>query len=200
VSDTKPTLASVLNRAIAGALDDVRVALPGRVVRYDAAKQRVDVQPLVKDGYENESGARVAERLPVVSDVPVIFPGSGLFRITFPVKEGDTVLLVFASSSLARWKATGSEVDPGDDRHHTLADAIAIPGLLAKPGTAAPTDAIEIHSTSEIRCGGTQPLVTREEFLKHTHATAGTGTPSPPIVGAVPGSALTFPGTTKLRG
>lgn len=59
---------------------------------------------------------------------------------------------------------------------------------------------VDSGSTVEIRqAGGTAvPLVTREEFLSHTHATAGTGTPSPPVVGATPGSAVTFPGTTVL--
>ena len=68
------------------------------------------------------------------------FPGSGAFPETFPLKAGDTVLLVFSSSSIDRWLSLGGEVDPIDDRRHHITDAMAIPGLrsmnAALPSTA----------------------------------------------------------------
>ena len=189
--DTKPTLAHVLDLAISGAMDEVRVALPGRVTAYNSSTQRVDVQPLVKDGFEAEDGTRQTTRLPVIPDVPVVFPGSGAFRVTFPISVGDNILLVFSSSSIARWKASGGEVDPGDDRHHQLSDAVAIPGLQASPATNASTTNMELHSTTLIVAGGNNPLVTKAEFDAHIHPAPG-GATSPPSIPSV--------GTAKLRG
>lgn len=127
MSDT-PSLPGIIGGAIQQALAQARVALPGRVVSYDAAHQSCSVQPLIHDGYMLD-GERQTARLAVVTRVPIVFPGGGAYSLTWPVKPGDTVLLVFASKSLDRWLALGGEVDPADDRTLHLTDAIAIPGL-----------------------------------------------------------------------
>jgi hypothetical protein len=41
---------------------DMRVACPGRVKTLSADKQRADIEPLVKRGYEDETGTRQARR------------------------------------------------------------------------------------------------------------------------------------------
>ncbi len=168
----KPTLAMVLELATRGALDGVRVALPGRVVAYDKARQRADVQPLIDDRYESEGGALVAEHLPIINDVPVAFQGAGGYSETFPLTKGDTVLLVFCSSSIARWKTTGALGDPADDRHHALPDAIAYPGVrdLAHVVTGVPADAwvITAPTGKQIRLGSsaaTQAALKGDAFV-----------------------------------
>jgi hypothetical protein len=154
-TSSKPTLAVVLGLAIAGALDDVRVALPARVVSYDRAKQRASVQPLVKDGYFDSSGVRQVASLPILTDVPVMFQGSGDYWQTFPLSPGDTVMLVFASSSIDRWKSSGGEVDPADDRHHSLGDAVVWAGVrdFAHPIAGVPDAAMVINVPTELRLG-----------------------------------------------
>ncbi len=149
------TLSAVIAGMIHAHATGLRVSLPGRIVSYDPRLQRADVQPLIMDGYEDEDGSRVSEALPIVTDVPVCFPGGGGYRITFPIKAGDTVELRFMSSSIARWKRTGGLVDPADDRRHALPDAIAIPALhdYAHVPTAAPIDALVVHGES-IKLGG----------------------------------------------
>lgn len=192
------TLSGVMQKHVHLGTRGIRVALPARVESYDAATHTCSAQPLIMDGRIDASGERVVERLPVVTDVPVCFPGSGGARFKFPVSVGDTVLLVFASSSLDLWLAQGGEVDPGDDRRHHLSDAIAITGIQDRAHAGDATPMIEI-TTTEIHAGGSNPLVLRSEFLAHTHATAATGTPSPPVPGPS-GSAGSFPGTTVLKG
>jgi hypothetical protein len=213
-----PDLGTVLRAAIVAGLKNARVALPARVETYDATKQSVDVQPLVYEGYLDEAGKRQAERLPVVAGVPVVFPGAGGFRVTFPIAKGDTVLLVFASSSIDRWLALGGEVDPQDDRRHHLSDAIAIPGLrdfahalgnapsstmsLGKDG--GPT--IEI-SGSDIQAGGSSALALKSDvdalitsFNSHTHLYApGPGSPTP-TAAPVPLATTPSVGTSTLKG
>jgi len=160
-----PTLAGFVTNALDGRMRGVRVALPGVVQTYDPTTQTCSVQPLVQDGVYDESGTRIAERLPVVASVPVCFPGSGAFSVTWPVKPGDTVLLVFSSSSIDRWLALGGEVDPIDDRRHHITDAIAIPGLRdlghVLPSSAVDPSAMVISGTS----GGTPSLIATQATL-----------------------------------
>lgn len=185
-----PTLSEVLDAAIRGGLDDVRVCLPGKITAYDAATRRATVQVLAMDGYTGEDGARKTSTLPPLTDVPVAHYGSGAVRIKVPVRAGDRCWLMFASSSIARLKAGATGVyDPGDDRHHSLADAIALPLVVVGEDEA---DAMIEFTSTEIRCGGTEPLVTKAEFEAHTHpdpASGFTGPPTDPITG-----------TSKLRG
>lgn len=154
-----PSLSTLLDLAFESRLAGLRVALPGRVTAYNKTTQRASVQVDIQDAYLDEDEQRRTESLPVLNDVPVLFQGAGGCRITFPVRVGDPVLVVFSSSSIARWKATrgggtGGPVDPGDDRHHHLADAVAIPGLSADTPTDAPDDAMVLHAEDEIRLGG----------------------------------------------
>lgn len=154
---SRPTLAGILKLAIEGALDDVRVSLPGRVLAYDATRQCVDVQPLVMDRVENEDGQQTSVRVAVVNDVPVMFPGGGGCSETYPISKGDTVLLVFCSSAITAWKSRGGEVDPKDARHHQLSDAVAYAGVrdFAHPLANVPTNAwtITTPTGTQIRLG-----------------------------------------------
>ena len=168
----KPQLGEVIRDAIEAYLADTHTSLPGKIVSYNAALQQASVQPLIKRGWIDEEGNRQSDSLPVVNNVPIVFPGGGGFRITFPIQSGDTCLLVFSSGSLDTWLSKGGEVDPNDDRRHDLSDAIAIPGLrpfsspLATAHAAMATvgsDAgvAQIHfNPAEVLIGGTGALPT----------------------------------------
>ena len=181
-----PTLQEVLERVRGAAGADVRVALPAKVVRYDATKRQVDAAPCVKEFYTDEDGARVAEALPVITSVPVCFPSSGGFSVTFPVSVGDYVLLVFSDLSLDKWLATGGVVDPSDDRRHALIDAVAIPGLQdfghAVDASGA-SGCIEIGQDGGIFQGVGLGASLKTWLDGHTHASNG-ATPTPGTPGA----------------
>jgi hypothetical protein len=141
-----PQLVEVMRRAALAAILDTRTATVARVEKYDAGKQTVDVQPLLQEHVEVD-GELQAISLAVIPSVPVLFPGAGGFRVTFPIQPGDTVLLVFSDRSLDRWlERGGGPVDPVDLRHHHLQDAVAIPGLRARANAlqSAPTDRLSI--------------------------------------------------------
>ena len=104
-------------------------ALPGRVQTFDSTKQSADVEPLIHDTWEGEDGTNQTGPLPVIPSVPVCFPGSGGWKVTFPISKGDTGLLIFCARSIDRWLSEGGSVDPQDDRTHDLSDAIFVPGL-----------------------------------------------------------------------
>lgn len=163
-SSSTPTLRGAALALIDDALGELHTGCPARVESYDATKQRCSVQPLIRRVYEDETGARQSERHPVITDVPVCFPGAGEWRITFPLARGDTVWLEFASASLDLWLQRGGEVDPEDPRKNALSDAVAYPGVRdfahALPGVSATSmvignGTIQIEVTgSAINAGG----------------------------------------------
>ena len=166
--------------------------LPGRVERYDADSCRASVQLLILEGYQDEDGERRTEPLPVITDVPVQFPGAGAIRIKWPIAIGDFVTVFFASRAVGEWlESTGGLIDPVDDRDHDLSDALAVPGLLPFSRVSNAGAMIEFTST-EIRCGGTNRLVTKAEFDAHIHNDPTSGVTSAPTIAAT--------GTAKLRG
>lgn len=125
-----PTMAELLRLAIDSAVRDVWTALPGRVEKYDPAKQMADVKPLVQDLVATEDGEEFAEELPVIPNVPVRFPRAGGFYITVPVEKGDYCLLVFCSRSIDKYlEGSGNDTNPEDFRTHDLADAVALMGV-----------------------------------------------------------------------
>lgn len=149
-----PTFETALAGMIDGKIAGIFTAMPGRVESYNSATQKAVILPLVKVAHTDENGARVAREIAPLVDVPIQFPGMGQFRITMPVNSGDIVLLIFASCSLDRWLSSGGVTDPGDDRHHDLSDAIAIPGLYSfnRLPTDASQAAMVLHG-EEIRLG-----------------------------------------------
>jgi len=137
-----PDLTQTLLAFVRAGAADAWIALPGRIESFDADKQRATVKPLVKKARTDEGGNRIADSLPIITGVPVVFAGGGGFRETFPVAAGDTCELRWHSASLDRWLARGGEVDPEDDRRQHLSDAVAYVGLrdFAHPLTYVPTD------------------------------------------------------------
>lgn len=150
-----PTLPQLIDVAIDQRLDNVFVAVPGRIESYDASERSADVKPLVRVAFTDESGVRQTEELPVIARVPVMFPGMGDGEITFPVSNGDYVMLHFASHSIDTWLETAQLVDSGDDRRHSISDAFAVPGIRPfKDKKSANQDAVVVdRGSSELRLG-----------------------------------------------
>lgn len=138
-----PTLTEVLRAALAGLQAQIHTSLPAEVVAYDANAQTVDCQPWIKLPRYNSAGELVFERPPLIVAVPVVFQGGGGFRATYPIAQGDTVLLNFCEASIGAWLAAGSEVDPEALHRHHFTDAVAHPGAHSskQPWTGAATDA-----------------------------------------------------------
>jgi hypothetical protein len=154
-----PTLRAAILAAIEDGLAEVCTGMPARVESYDAATQTCSAQPLVQRVFYDETGARRAERLPVVTDVPVEFPGAGEWRLTFPIAAGDTVWLEFSQVSLDAWLARGGEVDPEDPRHHALSDAVAYPGVRDRAHAlsgVSTTNMVLGNGTTQIQITGSE--------------------------------------------
>lgn len=155
-----PSLAEAFRNAFDESMLEVRVALPCKVVSYDAATRTVSVTPLVGRYVRNLEGVERAESLPVLNTVPVVFPGGGGAEVTFPIQPGDTGELSFHDSSLDEWKASDNQpVIARDIRSHALTDAVFRPGLRSPggPGNAPRTDAA-VFGYATAQTGGTHAV------------------------------------------
>lgn len=118
-------LEQALKAAIAEALKGVHTCLPGFIDTFDTGTGKATVTPALRLTLKDGSTIDY----PKIVSVPVIFPRSTGFSLTFPIKKGDSVLVLFTERAISRWLRSGGTVDPLDPRRHDLSDAVAIPGL-----------------------------------------------------------------------
>ncbi len=143
----KNTLIEVIENAISRAFEDVHTCMPGRIESYSFRDQKATIKPLLKKIYLDNT----VLDLPVLGNVPVIFPRTSTAGITFPINKGDKCLLVFSERSLEQWYLSGNNIEPGDRRRYDLSDAIAIPGLysFAETNIQSNNSDTEIHNKGQ---------------------------------------------------
>jgi len=106
----------------------LRVSLPGIIESFDPIACTCTVQPALKGQSADELGNMKSAPLPLLVDVPVVFPRGGGCTITFPVKAGDECLVVFSDRCIDFWWQSGGVQETVDPRQHDLSDAFAIVG------------------------------------------------------------------------
>lgn len=115
-------------RLASSIMSALRVSMPGIVQSFDPDTVTAVVQPAIK-GYEPDSnGVSQSTTLPLLVDVPVVFPRGGGCTLTFPVKAGDECLVIFSDRCIDFWWQNGGVQEPVDDRVHDLSDAFCIVG------------------------------------------------------------------------
>lgn len=126
------TLASNIKQGINSHIKELHTSTPGIIESFDAEKQLATVQPAIKRVFVTREGNKEIlspSELPLLINVPIIFPRGGGFSLTFPVKKGDECLLTFCERSIDNWHKTGKIEIPGAKRFHSLSDATAFVGL-----------------------------------------------------------------------
>ena len=127
-----------LRAALDGRQAEMWTALPGIVQSFDPAAMTVSVQPAVAGRISDEAGKAASVDLPILPDVPVVFPGGGGFALTFPVAAGDECLVVFASRCIDAWWQSGGVGEPMEPRMHDLSDGFALVGVRSQPHRLSP--------------------------------------------------------------
>jgi hypothetical protein len=121
-------LEEILEAAAEAAAKGLRVALPGKVLRYDAATQTADVALSVRHRLnETDDAEEEWETYPTLTAIPIKFPRTATWILSFPIAEGDRVEVRFADVNLSGWRAGGE--DTTDPEAHGIAGAFATPGL-----------------------------------------------------------------------
>lgn len=200
---TSPTtLSDGVKAAILYHFNTIHTSFPAIIVSYDYATQKASVQPALNKIYTN--GDVVS--MPILSDVPVIFPRSGGASLTFPVNVDDTVLIVCSERSMDSWLNQGGQVTPNDPRKFDLSDAIAIIGLypffVSSPATnntdttlqyknskiiidSSGNVKIETASTIAIGNATTELLNVVSQILGYLTSVTAINVPSTPYIGAL---------------
>ena len=110
----------------------LRVSIPGIVQEYDAVQQTVTVQVALREKLSIDGDESWAD-VPLLLDVPMVFPRAGGYVLTLPITSGDEVLVVFGDCCIDAWWQSGGVQNQIDTRRHDLSDAFAIPGPWSQP-------------------------------------------------------------------
>jgi hypothetical protein len=120
-------LEPILRNFFSNKMSEMNYCLPARIENVQNLKEgRVDVKPLYIPRYIDNTYSE----LPVIKNVPIVFPSSNKSGTVFPVEQGDTVLLIFAQCNIDNFK--GGSVEPYStafDRKFDINDAIALVGF-----------------------------------------------------------------------
>ena len=147
-------LQASLLAAMRGWQQEVWTALPGIVEAFDAGKETLTIRPAVLIPLTGTDGSVELVQMPLLLDVPVIFPSGGGFTLTFPIVKGDEVLVIFASRCIDAWWASGAahlsntKAFIGEMRLHDLSDGFAIPGPTSQPRkiSGISSDSVQLRS------------------------------------------------------
>jgi len=122
------TLESAMKAFFEHQMRSVYTAIPAIVMQVRSGEEcRIDVKPLINMVFPDYEEMEWV----TIPNVPAIFPSSSTSAFTFPIKQGDTVLLVFNQSCIDVFKAgDGTPQPPSDYRAFNMRDAVAIPGLF----------------------------------------------------------------------
>lgn len=129
IADDEETLRMAFDSQLA----NVWTALPAIVTEVDLGAMTLSAQPALRGEILQPSGEYVKTNLPVLVDVPIVFPSAGGFTLTFPITAGDEVLIIFASRCIDAWWQSGGIQDQLEFRMHDLSDGFAIPGPHSQP-------------------------------------------------------------------
>ena len=120
-------LEPILRNFFSDKMSEMNFCLPARIENTQNIKEgRIDVKPLFIPRYLDNTYSE----LPIVKNVPVVFPSSNESGMVFTPKQGDTVLLIFAQCNIDNFKGGG--VEPYStvfDRSLDINDAVAIVGF-----------------------------------------------------------------------
>lgn len=147
-NERAPTLNGLIEDSIRKELANLWTALPCVVDRYDPETVTVDVQPAIKIPIRKQDGTIETIEMPMLLDVPVVFPCAGGFTITHPINRGNECLVTFSDRCIDLWWQSGGIQDPFDMRKHDLSDGFAFfkPQSQAKKISDISTENLEIRT------------------------------------------------------
>jgi hypothetical protein len=110
--------------------------MPGFVQSYDHTDQTATIQPAVTQA----DGSRI----PPITKVPILFPGSSAWAVTWSLAVGDEVWLFFAERDIDEWLEYGGYRAPGTERIFDWSDAVAWPSPVSRPNVITQASATDL--------------------------------------------------------
>lgn len=150
MSARSPSMQEASKSSFEYEMRDVYTAIPAIVVSVkDLGQQRIDVQPALNQ--RSRDGVATSPMASILN-VPLQMPVTSLGGLTYPIKTGDSVFLIFSMRGLDVWKrSSGGAVTPSDVRQFDARDCVAIVGVY--PFNIAPNSAgsrSNSHSTDDV--------------------------------------------------
>lgn len=113
--------------------NNIRVCIPAKIVSIDYDKMTCQCQPLIREKMRLSSGEYAGIDLPLLLDVPIVYPGSLNYSITFPLNVDDEGLVIFSDMCIDTWWQSGDVQDQFEVRRHDLSDGFFIPAQMSQP-------------------------------------------------------------------
>src|SRR5271169_353980 len=120
------TMTDAIRNGVLYQLLNVHTAFPGKILSFDFIKRSASIQPQINKSYTDGT----IQPLPILNNVPIIFPFASGSSISFPINAGDYCLVVSCERAIDYWLTTGIQSAPEDPRKFDLSDSVAIMGLL----------------------------------------------------------------------
>lgn len=121
-----------LRAALSGFQTGLWTAVPGIIQSFNTTAHTVEVQPAIKAKLRKPDGSLVSTALPLLVDVPVMWPSGGGFTLTFPIATGDECLVVFSSRCIDAWWQSGGVQEAMEARMNDLSDGFAFVGVRSQ--------------------------------------------------------------------
>ena len=166
---------------------NLRCCIPCIVQSYDPEKGTVECQPAIREKIINQNEEIEYRNLPLLLNVPVVFPSNSEYSVTFPLEKGDECLVLFSDLSIDNFWEKGNVQNPIEDRRHDLSDGIAIPCNMSLTKERRTDDGLLLSSSgasilisgSEITLSGGSGSITFSQLYSHVHPTP-SGVSGPP--------------------
>ena len=185
LSERTADQAAIVEAGMNAMAKEIRVAIPGIVEAWDKDTQTVSVRCAIRERIRNDENISEME-IPMLVDVPVVFPSAGGYSFLACPAKGDECLVIFADMCIDAWWQNGSVQSQMEYRRHDLSDGFAIMGCWSQPNLRKkfPTEGCVMQNASgtagiSIR-GGTVNLFGTVQINgqtydghKHTGVTAG---------------------------
>lgn len=121
------TLASLLQLHKTDIMNAINCHQVGEIVSFNPSTQTAEIEVKMLKMINGE-----LKDYPIIIDCPCIVCGGGEGVITFPIKQGDSCLILFNDRDIDNWYSGGQKMQPRTDRTHSFTDAIALVGLRNK--------------------------------------------------------------------
>lgn len=144
-------LEEIIRAAVEARQAETWTSLPGIVEEVDFKKQTMTVRPAIKSARRKADGTVEHVELPMLKDVPIVFPSGGGMTMTFPIKKGDTVFVSFGSRPIDSHMQSDGVQKQVDARMHSLSDGFAFVGFRPEPRKLknVPSDATQVRVDKE---------------------------------------------------
>lgn len=158
---TTPLLSTYVRNQTERRERQIQTAFPAKVLDWSSDTNTVRLEPQFTETWVTPDDETQHEYVPdgdaYIDNVPVLFPRSGDWSITFPIETGSFGLVICTKYSLDAFRNQGNRRDPGDLRRFTMSGAVFHPVNLHP--NASTLSSIP-STTMELSKGGSTEWVT----------------------------------------